>query len=89
MIDIYNGVDEVVPSSEWGSDRWNAYMSRYESIENLSVFTKLRDTFRRYQDICEVDCIYLMVNKHDIPQVRQDCGQNGRGCIQESGSGHV
>ena len=46
VLDIYNGVDEVVPSSEWGSDRWNAYMSNYVDIEKLPVFIKLRDTFR-------------------------------------------
>ena len=66
VIDIYNGVDEVVPSSEWGSDRWNAYMSNYEDIEKLPVFIKLRDAFRRYQDVFGVDCIYLMVYTNDI-----------------------
>lgn len=60
VLDIYENVDKVVPSSEWGSDEWNEYISKYEDIEKLPVFIKLRDDFRKYQDIFRVDCIYIM-----------------------------
>ncbi|MBO4889923.1 MAG: diguanylate cyclase [Lachnospiraceae bacterium] len=60
VMSIYRNVDEVVPSSEWGSDEWNAYMANYEGIEDLPVFVKLRDHFRKYQDIFQVDCIYII-----------------------------
>ena len=60
VMNIYRNVDEVVPSSEWGSDEWNAYMANYEGIEDLPVFIKLRDHFRKYQDIFQVDCIYII-----------------------------
>lgn len=66
VLEIYYGVDEIVPSSEWGSDAWNAYMSNYEGIEDLEVFQKIRDEFRVYQDIFGVDCIYLMNEKPEI-----------------------
>ena len=54
------GAENVVPSSEWGSDEWNAYMANYEGIEDLPVFVKVRDEFREYQDIFNVDCIYVI-----------------------------
>ncbi len=59
VTNIYDGVDKVVPSSEWGSDEWNAYMANYEGIEELPLFQKIRDHLRLYQDIFKVDCIYI------------------------------
>ncbi len=59
VLEKYRGIDNVVPSSEWGSDEWNAYMSNYEGIEKLPVFKTLREHLRVYQDIFKVDCIYL------------------------------
>ena len=61
VLERYYGVDEVIPSTEWGSDAWNAYMSNYDGIEELPVFKKLIDHFRKYQDSFKVDGIYLMV----------------------------
>lgn len=60
VTNIYDGVDKVVPSSEWGSDEWNAYMANYEGIEDLPLFQKIRDHLRLYQDIFKVSCIYIM-----------------------------
>lgn len=62
------GADNVVPSSEWGSDEWNAYMANYEGIEDLPVFVKVRDVFREYQDIFNVDCIYVINYKTALKQ---------------------
>ncbi len=66
VMNIYYSVDQVVPSSEWGSDEWNEYMANYEGIDQLPVFIKLRDHFRVYQDIFDVDCIYITTYKNDI-----------------------
>ena len=66
VMNIYYSVDKVVPSSEWGSDEWNEYMANYEGIDQLPVFIKLRDHFRVYQDIFDVDCIYISTYKNDI-----------------------
>lgn len=66
VMNIYDSVDKVVPSSEWGSDEWNEYMANYEGIDQLPVFIKLRDHFRVYQDIFDVDCIYITIYKNDI-----------------------
>jgi diguanylate cyclase (GGDEF)-like protein len=66
VMNIYDSVDKVVPSSEWGSDEWNEYMANYEGIDQLPVFIKLRDHFRVYQDIFNVDCIYITTYKNDI-----------------------
>ena len=60
VMNIYRSVDNVVPSSEWGSDEWNEYMANYEGIDQMPVFIKLRDQFRLYQDIFKVDCIYII-----------------------------
>ena len=62
------GAENVVPSSEWGSDEWNAYMANYEGIEDLPVFVKVRDEFREYQDIFNVDCIYVINYKTSLKQ---------------------
>ena len=62
------GAENVVPSSEWGSDEWNAYMANYEGIEDLPVFIKVRDEFREYQDIFNVDCIYVINYKTALKQ---------------------
>ena len=66
VMSIYYGMDEIVPSSEWGSDEWNAYMANYKDIEDMPVFIKLRDHFRKYQDIYNVDCFYITVYKPEI-----------------------
>ena len=62
------GAENVVPSSEWGSDEWNAYMANYEGIEDLPIFVKVRDEFREYQDIFNVDCIYVINYKTSLKQ---------------------
>ena len=68
VLDIYDGVgyDNVVLSSDWGSDAWNAYMANYESVKELPVYKKLRELFATYQDIYKVDCIYITAYKLDI-----------------------
>lgn len=63
---VYDDVDVIVPSSEWGSDAWNEYMTNYEGIEELPLFKKLVDDMRVYQDIFKVDCIYIMKSKPEI-----------------------
>ena len=42
VMDIYMNVDAVVPSSEWGSDAWNKYMSNYDAISDEPEFGRLR-----------------------------------------------
>ncbi len=66
VVDIYKGVDNVVPSSEWGSDEWNAYMANYEGIRFLPEFNKLQKLFRTYQDIYGVECIYVTDYKKEV-----------------------
>ncbi len=66
VMNVYYSVDKVVPSTEWGSDEWNEYMSNYEGIDQLPVFIKLRDQFRVYQDIFNIDCIYITQYKNEI-----------------------
>ena len=63
VVDKYYSVENVVLSSDWGSDEWNEYMSNYDGIEELPLFQKLRDEMRLYQDINKVDCIYIMYYK--------------------------
>lgn len=60
VMDIYMNVDAVVPSSEWGSDAWNKYMSNYDAISDEPEFGRLRQQLRIYQDIFDVNCFYIM-----------------------------
>ena len=60
VMGIYENAGQVVPSTDWGSDAWNMYMSNYEGVENLPVFGKLRKQLRVYQEIFDVECIYIM-----------------------------
>ena len=59
VLEIYSGIDEVVSSSEWGSEEWETYMANYAEIRDLPVFRKIQSHFRVYQDIFKVDCIYI------------------------------
>ncbi len=68
IYNIYTGIDNVVPSTEWGSDEWNEYMAHYEGTSDLPVFKKLQDTFREYQDIYQVDCIYIVYYRTHVMQ---------------------
>ena len=66
VMTAYRSIDKVIPSTEWGTDEWNAYMSNYEGIEELPLFQKLRDDLRVYQDIFNVDCIYFINYQTDV-----------------------
>ena len=66
VLQVYGNGERVVPSTEWGSDEWNEYMADYEGIEDLPLFSKIRDQFRVYQDIYKVDCVYMMEFKKDV-----------------------
>ena len=66
VLKVYDNVDEVIPSSEWGSDAWNEYMSHYEGIDRLPVFNRLREQLRVYQDIFKVSCIYITDYKTEV-----------------------
>ena len=45
VMGIYEEAGQVVPSTEWGSDAWNEYMSNYEGVEDLQVFNKINFYF--------------------------------------------
>ncbi len=60
VMEIYRQMDTVVTSAQWGSDAWEEYMSHYDDIDNLPVYVQLRNYLRVYQDIFDVDCIYIM-----------------------------
>lgn len=66
VLEVYNSVgpENVVLSDEWGSDDWNAYMANFESIKELPVYQKLREEFGKYQEIFDVDCIYVTNYKY-------------------------
>ena len=61
VLEVYESVgpEKVVLSDDWGSDDWNAYMANFESIKELPVYQKLREEFGKYQEIFDVDCIYV------------------------------
>ena len=66
--EIYNqiGVENVITSSDWGSDAWNEYQAKYDSIRDLPAFIKIQEHLRRYQDIYDVDCIYLTAYRKEV-----------------------
>ena len=66
VMDTYRQVDTVVPSTEWGTDAWKEYMSHYDDIDNLPVYVQLRNYLRVYQDIFDVDCIYIIKYENEV-----------------------
>ena len=68
VLEIYYdiGYENIVPSTEWGSDEWNEYMANYDSIKDMEIFHKIQDDFRKYQDIYDVDCIYITFYKPEV-----------------------
>ena len=59
VMDIYNTVDEPVLSDDWGSDGFSDYIALFSDVENMPEFDRIRKEIRKYQDINDVDCIYV------------------------------
>ncbi|MCR4989971.1 MAG: GGDEF domain-containing protein [Lachnospiraceae bacterium] len=66
VLNIYQGIDNIVPSTEWGSDKWNDYIANYSAIEDLPLFSEIKEHLSLYQGIFEVDCIYITKYKPEI-----------------------
>ena len=66
VMGIYENVDTVVSSDDWGSSKWKEYMDNYEGIEQLPVYHRLRKKLRTYQDIFQVNCFYIM--QFNVPE---------------------
>ena len=66
VMGIYENVDTVVSSNDWGSSKWKEYMDNYEGIEQLPVYHRLRKKLRTYQDIFQVNCFYIM--QFNVPE---------------------
>ena len=59
VMKIYNATDEKVSSDDWGSPEFDAYMARFNEIEQSDEFIFLQKQLRSIQDVNEVDCLYL------------------------------
>ncbi len=60
VVEIYKASDAKVRSDKWGSPEFEAYISGYAEIENLSEFIGLRDWLRVFQENSDIDCLYLI-----------------------------
>lgn len=60
VMSIYESVDNVVLSDQWGSPAFNEYVSLFSEIENTPEFNDLREQLRMVQDPIDVDCLYIV-----------------------------
>ncbi len=59
VMSVYNRSDEIILSSDWGSDAFNAYQEQYEFIYDLPEYDSVVNSLRVVQDGSRVDCIYI------------------------------
>ncbi len=59
VMEAYDQAPEKVFSDEWGTPEFDAYMARFEEVEELPVYGRLLDRLRAIQDINDADCVYL------------------------------
>ena len=59
VMDIYNTVDEPVLSDDWGSPEFDAYIALFSNVENMPEFNRIQKEIRKYQDVNDMDCIYV------------------------------
>lgn len=59
VLEIYENCDEVVLSTEWGSDAFNAYIENFTAVEQTPEYQQLLSAIRREQDVNDVSCLYL------------------------------
>lgn len=56
---IYSETETKVPSSEWGSPEFDAYLDNYKSVEESEDFIVVRDNLRKVEKEVSVDCFYI------------------------------
>ncbi len=59
---IYNSIpkDERVGSEDWGSDAFNEYVAKYDSVKDLPEYDTTMNKLREMQGVNDVDCLYLI-----------------------------
>ena len=60
VMDIYDKTDNKVLSDQWGTPEFEAYTSRFSSIEDMEDYKQLRADLRRMQDVLDVNCLYMI-----------------------------
>lgn len=60
VLEIYNSTDNKVLSDQAGTPEFEAYLSRYKSIEEMEEYQTVRADLRRMQDVLDVDCLYVI-----------------------------
>ncbi len=60
--EIYDsiGAEERVPSDDWGSDAFYAYLSAFEALCDTDDYRTIYRQIRKIQDVNRVDCIYVV-----------------------------
>ncbi|MCR5825261.1 MAG: diguanylate cyclase, partial [Oscillospiraceae bacterium] len=58
--EVYDRAGNKVMSDQWGTPAFDAYVSQYAGIENLTDHRTLRADLRRMQDVLDVDCLYIV-----------------------------
>ena len=69
--EIVDATPDKVTSEEWGSDAWNAYSAKFDSVKALPEYQELINFLQQMQDATfeEVDCIYLTYLDPDLEYI--------------------
>lgn len=66
VMEVYDNTSKRVLSDERGSAAWNDYVSNYSKVEESMDYLILRDQLRKYQNINDVECVYMIVFPKDM-----------------------
>ena len=60
VVDIYEATEEKVTSSEWGSERFDKYVSAFHEVYDMPEYARVFERLREVQDNSGVGCIYVL-----------------------------
>lgn len=65
---IIDSTDEVAFSDEWGSDEWNAYTAKFDSVVESESYKNVLSFLKKVHKTSpnDIDCVYLVYLKPEI-----------------------
>lgn len=60
VVGIYDSAGDKVGSDKWGTPEFDAYVSKYDTVEESPDFIALRDWMRSFQENSRIDSVYLI-----------------------------
>ena len=66
--EIYDQADNRVMSDQWGSPKFEEYVSLFASVEKMEDYQAVLSDLRKMQDVLHVNCLYIT-----WPDAENDC----------------